>query len=106
MGAELTNKKQANVLDTKIVQRVAKLSSLAVKEDELATYASDLGGIIHWMEQLNEVDITNIQPMVGTEIAQLRLREDVVTDGDCKEDVLSNAPERIADFYAVPKVVE
>ncbi|MDI2112137.1 Asp-tRNA(Asn)/Glu-tRNA(Gln) amidotransferase subunit GatC [Commensalibacter nepenthis] len=102
MGAELTDK----ILDTKIVQRVAKLSSLAVKEDELTTYATDLGGIINWMEQLNEVDITDVQPMVGTEIAQLRLREDVVTDGDCKEDVLSNAPERIADFYAVPKVVE
>lgn len=106
MGVELTDKKQDSVLDKKIVQRVAKLSSLAVKEDELVTYAADLGGIIHWMEQLNEVDIANVQPMVGTEIAQLRLREDVVTDGECKEDVLSNAPERIADFYAVPKVVE
>lgn len=102
MGVELTDK----ILDTKMVQRVAKLSSLAVKDNELTTYATDLGGIINWMEQLNEVDITNVQPMVGTEIAQLRLREDVVTDGECKEDVLSNAPERIADFYAVPKVVE
>ncbi|CAI3932809.1 MULTISPECIES: Asp-tRNA(Asn)/Glu-tRNA(Gln) amidotransferase subunit GatC [Commensalibacter] len=102
MGAELTDK----ILDKKIVQRVAKLSSLAVKEEELTIYATDLGGIINWMEQLNEVDVSNVQPMVGTEIAQLRLREDVVTDGDCKEDVLSNAPERIADFYAVPKVVE
>lgn len=102
MGVELTDK----ILDTKMVQRVAKLSSLAVKEDELTTYATDLGGIINWMEQLNEIDVTNVQPMVGTEIAQLRLRDDVVTDGECKEDVLSNAPERIADFYAVPKVVE
>lgn len=102
----MTDQKQSDVLDTEIVKKIAKLSALAVQEDELAIYAKDLGGIIHWVEQLNEVDVTSVEPMVGAENAQLRMREDQVTDGDCKDAVLSNAPERIADFYAVPKVVE
>lgn len=95
-----------DVLDSKIVQRIARLSALAVKEEEMETYAKDLGGIIHWMEQLNEVDVSTVEPMVGAENAQLRMREDKVTDGNCREAVLSNAPARIGDFYAVPKVVE
>lgn len=102
----LTEQKQDDVLDTKIVKKIAKLSALAVEEAELTTYAKDLGGIIHWVEQLNEVDVSSVEPMVGAENAQLRMREDEVTDGNCKDAVLSNAPERIADFYAVPKVVE
>lgn len=95
-----------DILDTKIVQKIAKLSALAVEEKELATYAQDLGGIIHWVEQLNELDVSAVEPMVGAENAKLRMRADEVTDGNCREAVLSNAPERIADFYAVPKVVE
>ena len=106
MREELTDKQKDDSLDMKIVQRVAKLSALAVEEKELATYARDLGGIIHWVEQLNELDVSAVEPMVGAENAQLRMRDDEVTDGNCREAVLSNAPERIADFYAVPKVVE
>ncbi|CAK7193549.1 Glutamyl-tRNA(Gln) amidotransferase subunit C [Commensalibacter sp. Nvir] len=102
----MTDTIKSNALEIKTVQRIAKLSSLAVEEDELQSYAKDLGSIIHWVEQLNEIDVSHVSPMVGTELAHLRMREDKVTDGNCKEEVLSNAPKRIADFYAVPKVVE
>lgn len=66
----------------------------------------ELGGILGWVEQLNEVDITNVPPMIGTGLAIPRLRDDVVTDGDKREAVLANAPDRVGPYFTVPKVVE
>lgn len=93
-------------LDTKTVLKMARLSRLGLSSEEVATYQKNMQDILGWVEQLNEVDITDVRPMVGTDLARARLREDYVTDGDCQEDVLSNAPEREGPFYTVPKVVE
>lgn len=66
----------------------------------------ELSGILGWVEQLNEVDISDVPPMIGTGLATPRLRDDVVTDGDKREAVLSNAPDRVGPYFTVPKVVE
>ncbi len=75
-------------------------------EAEVATLQQELNGILGWIEQLNEVDVTGIAPLTGGANMALPMREDAVTDGGYVERVLANAPDRVGDYYAVPKVVE
>jgi aspartyl-tRNA(Asn)/glutamyl-tRNA(Gln) amidotransferase subunit C len=93
-------------LDTEAVRRIADLARIRVADDQLAAMAADLSGIMRWIEQLNEVDTQGVAPMTGVADFALPMREDVVTDGGSPDRVLSNAPERAGDFFAVPKVVE
>lgn len=66
----------------------------------------ELDGILGWVDQLNEVDVTDVPPMIGTGLAVPRLRADVVTDGDKRDAVLANAPDSAGPYFTVPKVVE
>ncbi|QDH16517.1 Asp-tRNA(Asn)/Glu-tRNA(Gln) amidotransferase subunit GatC [Swingsia samuiensis] len=93
-------------LDAKTVTRIARLARIGLKPEEIDALGKDMGSIIDWVEQLNEVDISDVPPMIGTGLAKARLREDAETDGNNREAVLSNAPEREGPFYTVPKVVE
>jgi len=93
-------------LDAATVQRIARLARIGIEKDEVARLQGELNSILGWIEQLSEVDIEGVAPMVGVEQAALRMREDAVTDGTVPEAVLSNAPDRAGPFYAVPKVVE
>jgi aspartyl-tRNA(Asn)/glutamyl-tRNA(Gln) amidotransferase subunit C len=93
-------------LDAATVRRIARLARVGIEDDEVARLQGELNSILGWIEQLSEVDIEGVAPMVGVEQAALRLRDDVVTDGAAPEAVLSNAPDRVGPFYAVPKVVE
>ena len=93
-------------LDPATVRRVAKLARIRVDEAALGQLAQELGGILGWIEQLNEVDVAGVEPLTGAATMALRLREDVVTDGNLQDAVLSNASDRVGFFYTVPKVVE
>jgi aspartyl-tRNA(Asn)/glutamyl-tRNA(Gln) amidotransferase subunit C len=93
-------------LDAATVRRIARLARIGIGEDEIGRVQGELNSILGWIEQLSEVNIEGVAPMAGVEQAVLRLREDVVTDGDAVEAVLSNAPDRAGPFYTVPKVVE
>jgi aspartyl-tRNA(Asn)/glutamyl-tRNA(Gln) amidotransferase subunit C len=93
-------------LDTATVRRVASLARLRVEEGDLPRLESELNGILGWIEQLQAVDTTGVEPVAGGGAEALRLREDRVTDGGIQDDVLANAPDRAGAFFAVPKVVE
>ncbi len=93
-------------LDAATVRRIARLARIGVEDHEIGQLQGELNSILGWIEQLSEVDVEGVAPMVGVEQAALRLRDDVVTDGAALEAVLSNAPDRAGAFYAVPKVVE
>ena len=93
-------------IDKDTARRVAHLARIEVAESELDRVASELSGILGFMEQLNEVDVDGIEPMTGVEPMRLKRREDVVTDGDQQAAVLANAPDAREGFFAVPKVVE
>ena len=93
-------------LDAATVRHIARLARIGIGEDEVLRLQHELNGIFGWIEQLSEVDVEGVAPMVGVEQVALRLREDVVTDGAGLELVLSNAPDRAGSFYSVPKVVE
>jgi aspartyl-tRNA(Asn)/glutamyl-tRNA(Gln) amidotransferase subunit C len=77
-----------------------------MEDAEVTTLVGELNTIFGWIEQLNEVDISGVDPLTGGAAMALKMREDVVTDGFYPDRVLVNAPDRIGDFFAVPKVVE
>ena len=93
-------------LDDATVRRIARLARIHVEGADVARLQGELNGILGWIEQLQEVDVTGVQPLTGAAQMALRMREDAVTDGGIPDRVLSNAPDRAGDFYAVPKVVE
>ncbi len=93
-------------LDAATVRRIAALARIHVEEAEVATLQTELNGILGWIEQLNEVDVTGIAPLTGGANMALPMRDDVVTDGGMVDRVLANAPDRVGDYFAVPKVVE
>jgi aspartyl-tRNA(Asn)/glutamyl-tRNA(Gln) amidotransferase subunit C len=93
-------------LDQATVARIARLARIAVPEAELRPLAGELSHILEWIEQLNEVDTSDVPPMTSVVAMRLAWREDQVTDGGRPEDILENAPERQGDYFVVPKVVE
>ena len=93
-------------IDIDTARRVAKLASIAVQEADLPRLASQLSGILGFMEQLNEVDVEGVEPMVSVTPMRLKRRADVVTDGNIQARILANAPDAREGFFAVPKVVE
>jgi aspartyl-tRNA(Asn)/glutamyl-tRNA(Gln) amidotransferase subunit C len=93
-------------LDKATVARIAKLARIAVTEAELESLAGELSGILRWIEQLNEVETAGVEPMTSAVAMTLRMRDDVVDDGNCADKVLANAPARADGFFVVPKVVE
>ena len=93
-------------LDHATDRRIATLARIRMDDAEVDTLVGELNAIFGWIEQLNEVDITGVDPLTGSAHMALKMREDIVTDGGYPERILYNAPDRIGDFFAVPKVVE
>ena len=103
-------------LDKDTVARIARLARLNVPDEELTPLAGELSGIMAWIEQLNEVDTTGIEPMSSVSDVTLPLRADKVTDGGIAGKILANAPggavyidpteKNAGGFFTVPKVVE
>jgi len=93
-------------VDTEQVRHIAKLARIAMSEAELERLVPELNNILGWVEQLGEVDTAGVEPLTAVIDQKLRLRDDVVTDGDCRDAVLANAPAAEHGFFAVPKVIE
>ena len=93
-------------VDTDTVRRVAHLSRIAVEEDELPPLVDELNRILDWVEQLREVDVEGVEPMTTATPMALKRRDDEITAGDQRDDVLRDAPETREGFFIVPKVVE
>ena len=93
-------------VDTETVKRIARLARIRVTDAELTSYQGELNAILGFVEQLNEVDVEGVEPMVSVTPMRLKRRQDAVTDGGYQEKILSNAPDVREGFFAVPKVVE
>lgn len=87
-------------------RKIAHLARIAVQPEELPVLAHELNEIVKFMEQLNEADVADIEPMTGVTPMRLKRREDVVSSGGMADQILSNAPDSREGFFAVPKVVE
>ena len=88
------------------VRHIARLARLAMSEAELEALVPELNNILGWVEQLGEVNTDGIEPLTAVIDQKLRLRDDVVTEGNIRDEVLANAPEAQHGFFAVPKVIE
>ncbi|TCD14489.1 Asp-tRNA(Asn)/Glu-tRNA(Gln) amidotransferase subunit GatC [Oricola cellulosilytica] len=93
-------------VDLATVKRVAKLARIAVTDDEASSLEGELNTILGFVEQLNEVDISGVEPMTSVIPMEMRKRKDAVTDGDKADDITANAPASEDNFFLVPKVVE
>ena len=88
------------------VRHIAKLARIAMSAEEIERLVPELNNILGWVEQLGEVDTDGVEPLTAVIEQKLRLRDDKVTDGDCRDAVLANAPGAEHGFFAVPKVIE
>ena len=93
-------------IDIETAARVAKLARIKVEDSDLPALAVEFNAILGFIEQLNEVDVTGIEPMTSVTPMRLKRREDAVADGDQQDKIMANAPDCREGFFAVPKVVE
>jgi aspartyl-tRNA(Asn)/glutamyl-tRNA(Gln) amidotransferase subunit C len=93
-------------VSTEQVRHIAKLARIAMSDEEIERLAPELNNILGWVEQLAEVNTDGVEPLTAVIDQKLRLRDDVVTDGNIRDEILANAPEAQHGFFAVPKVIE
>jgi len=93
-------------VDTATVRHIAKLARIGMSDAEIEALVPELNNILGWVEQLGEVDTDGVEPLKAVIDLKLRLRDDVVTVDDIRDEVLANAPDAQHGFFAVPKVIE
>ena len=93
-------------INKKTILKIAKLSKIKLKENEIEEFTNNLSSIIDWVEQLNETDTDNIEPLNNVSSSKLPLREDKTVSNNSSNQVLNNAPEKVEEYFIVPKVVE
>ena len=93
-------------VDTATVKKVAALARIRIDDADAERLAPELSNILGWIEQLGEVDTAGVEPMTAVIPNPLRLRDDVVTDGGLRAELMINAPQAEHGFFTVPKVIE
>jgi aspartyl-tRNA(Asn)/glutamyl-tRNA(Gln) amidotransferase subunit C len=93
-------------VDSDTVRRIAHLARIRLEDDRIEPMRVELNTILAFVEQLEEVDTQNVEPMTSVVATKMRLRPDIVTDGGISEDVIANAPASEDGFFMVPRVVE
>lgn len=93
-------------LDQETIKRIAALARLKLNTERIHPMQQDLNKILHFIDQLNEVDTSHVDAMVGGDQLRMPLRPDQVNDGNYVEKILKNAPEVTCNMFTVPKVVE
>lgn len=93
-------------IDKETVKRVAFLSRLKIDEDKIEATEQEFNKILNWIEQLNEVNTDNVEPLVSVNDSNITCREDKITDGNQSAAILANAPIAEHGYFVVPKVVE
>ena len=93
-------------VSTEQVRHIAKLARIAMSDDEIERLAPELNNILGWVEQLGDVDTDGVEPLTAVIDQKLRLRDDIINDGNIRDEVLANAPDAQHGFFAVPKVIE
>jgi aspartyl-tRNA(Asn)/glutamyl-tRNA(Gln) amidotransferase subunit C len=89
-----------------LLDKIAHLARLEVKEAEAEKIMQDMSAIVTWMEQLNEVDTTGIEPLTSMSHEVNAFREDRVENQLNHADALKNAPDKDENYFKVPKVLE
>lgn len=93
-------------LDASDVEKIAHLARLGIDAADIPEYTRNLSDILAFVEQLNAVDCNGVEPLAHPLEATQRLRPDVVTETDQREEFQRIAPQTEAGLYLVPKVIE
>ena len=93
-------------VDAKTVRRIAHLARIAVAEEDVPHLQGELNAILDFVAQLDEVDVSGVEPMTSVTPMAMKKRQDVVTDGEIAQKIVLNAPASEDDYFLVPKVVE
>jgi aspartyl-tRNA(Asn)/glutamyl-tRNA(Gln) amidotransferase subunit C len=93
-------------VDAQTVKRVAHLARIRVPDEDVEALRGELNAILGFVEQLNEVDVTDVEPMTSVLPMTMKKRVDRVTDGGIADEIVANAPAAQNHFFLVPKVVE
>ena len=93
-------------IDKNQVKKVAKLSRISLDDKNLDSLSNDLASILKFVEQLNKLDTKSVKPLNSIVDKSLEPRKDQVNDGNVKQEILKNSPDKNEDFFIVPKVVE
>lgn len=88
------------------IKKIARLARLKFPEAEAAKFQADVDGILNWVAELQEVDVSGVEPLISVSPRETAQRADVVTEGDQQAELMQNAPEAVQGFYTVPKMVE
>lgn len=92
-------------MDKQIVMQTAKLARLSFNNDELSAYADQLTKILDYIEQLKELSVESVEPFVHPGKIENVTRADEIKTSLKPDQALQNAPEKVGDFFSVPKVV-
>ena len=94
-------------IDEKITLKIASLAKLELTDQEVKEYSKDLTNILKWMEELKEVDVSNVEPVTSVTKNELYEREDITSKNTVEQEkILLNAPEKVGEYFTVPKVIE
>ena len=96
----------ANIISDETIEYVGILAKLELSEEEKEAAKKDMGRMLDYIDKLNELDTSSVEPMSHVFPVHNVFREDVVVNGDDRENMLANAPEERDGQYQVPKTVE
>lgn len=96
----------ANIINDSIIEYVGILAKLELSQEEKEAAKNDMGRMLDYIDKLNELDTSEVQPLSHIFPINNVFREDVVTNGDDKENILKNAPEQKNSMFKVPKTVD
>lgn len=96
----------ANIISDETIEYVGILAKLELSEEEKEAAKKDMGSMLDYIDKLGELDTTGVEPMSHVFPVQNVFREDVVTNGDTREELLTNAPEERNGMFVVPKTFD
>ncbi len=88
------------------IKKASRLARIEIAEGDREELARQVGSIIGWVENLQEVNTDNVEPLTNIFDEALRLNKDEISDGNIAEEVLKNAKDAKYGYFAVPKVIE
>ena len=93
-------------IDKENIKHTAKLARISLDENKVESLSKDLSNIFSFIEKLNKIDTDKVNPLTSILDHTLRTREDKVTDGDIRDKILENSPNKNEEFFIVPKVID
>ena len=105
-GVNRSRKKMKKKIDQAQVKKVAKLSRLELTEGEIEEFTGQLSAILEYVEKMNELDTTGVEPLAHCLPIRNVFRKDFVKESLGTEKTLANAPQRNGEFFKVPKILD